>query len=141
MLIDDIIGLLSSEEGNITDALLKTKVLLHQIGHRELVSWVNDELNGYANESEVPLYRKLKAEVRANLVSMTFRADSHPIPVGHLTEEQRESITSLDARESLASIVELAKGRACVAIFLWRIMESCRADCRKERIFSKHGAN
>ncbi|WP_186098098.1 hypothetical protein [Burkholderia gladioli] len=39
-LLDDIVDLLSDKNGSLTGALLKTKVLLHRIGHRELVEWV-----------------------------------------------------------------------------------------------------
>jgi hypothetical protein len=35
-LLDDIIELLSEEKGSLTDALLKTKVLMHKSGTR---SW------------------------------------------------------------------------------------------------------
>jgi hypothetical protein len=45
MLIDEIIALLSAGEGKTTEALLKTKILLHQIGKKALVGWVNNELN------------------------------------------------------------------------------------------------
>lgn len=45
-LLNEIIDALSSQDSSLTDALLKTKVLLHKIGHKELVEWVNRELNG-----------------------------------------------------------------------------------------------
>ena len=50
-LLKDIVALLSDKDGSLTGALLKTKVLLHQIGHKELAEWVNDELNGYGEDS------------------------------------------------------------------------------------------
>ena len=46
-LLEEIVNLLSDKGGSLTDALLKTKVLMHRIGHKELAGWVNDELNGY----------------------------------------------------------------------------------------------
>jgi len=45
-LLNEIIDALSSQESSLTGALLKTKVLLHHIGRKELVEWVNHELNG-----------------------------------------------------------------------------------------------
>ena len=57
MLIDDIIEILGRENGSLTDALMKTKILLHNIDHKELTEWVNNELNGYADGEEIPLYR------------------------------------------------------------------------------------
>ena len=90
MLIDEIIQLLSSDQGSITEALLKTKVLLHQIGHRELIEWVNYELNGYEKNESVPQYRVLRARVVGNLANIRMRATSHPIPIGHLSDNERK---------------------------------------------------
>ena len=45
-LVDEIIEILSSDNGILSNALIKTKVLLHKMGHKELVMWVNKELNG-----------------------------------------------------------------------------------------------
>lgn len=55
-LINEIIDTLSSDTGKLSDALIKTKVLLHKIGHKELVPWVNNELNGL-NENADPTVR------------------------------------------------------------------------------------
>ncbi len=70
-LIDEIIEILSSSDGNLTDALIKTKIVLHKIGHKELIDWVNSELNGYPNEDQVPPYRILRAQVLP--IWLTFR--------------------------------------------------------------------
>ena len=40
MLIDDIIEILSRQSESLTDALLKTKILLHQIGKK--LGWQNE---------------------------------------------------------------------------------------------------
>ena len=40
-IIEEIIEILSSEGGSLNDALFKTKVLLHRLGEKELVEWVN----------------------------------------------------------------------------------------------------
>lgn len=101
-LIDEIVDLLSSEHGSLTDALLKTKVLLHNLGQTDLIAWVNSELNGYGEQQELPKYRVVPAQVLANLVSMTFQANSHPLPIGHLSEKQREGLETAKMRQSLA---------------------------------------
>jgi AbiTii len=50
MLTDEIISLLSEEKSSLSEALLKTKVFLYQIGKKELAEWVNHELNGYPED-------------------------------------------------------------------------------------------
>jgi hypothetical protein len=92
MLLDEIIELLSSEAGSLTEALLKTKVLLHQIGRKDLIDWVNNELNGYTQGKEVPPYRVLPAQVLANMSNGAWQASSHPIPIFHLKPEQRQNL-------------------------------------------------
>ncbi len=68
-LINDVIGVLSDGDGSLTEALIKTKVVLHKIGHKELVDWVNNELNGYSDTDQVPPYRILQAQVLANIAN------------------------------------------------------------------------
>ena len=46
-LLNETIEILSSEKPSLTDALMKTKVILHKLGRRDLAEWVNLELNGY----------------------------------------------------------------------------------------------
>jgi hypothetical protein len=111
LLIDDIIQLLSSDQGSITEALLKTKILLHQIGHRELTEWVNDELNGYSEEKIVPLYRITRPNVVGTLVNIRVRAPQHPIPIGHLSEKEREMLEIIPVRQSLAVVAQLSDSK------------------------------
>ncbi|OOZ41643.1 response regulator receiver protein [Solemya pervernicosa gill symbiont] len=106
-LIKEIITILSSQESSLSDALLKTKILLHKIGHKELVEWVNNELNGYPDKSSVPDYRVLHAEVLANAVNHAYQFNRMQIPIGHLPEEQQESLTNIEMDQSLVSLEKL----------------------------------
>lgn len=108
-LLDEIVELLSTEEGSLTEALLKTKVLLHSLRQTELIAWVNGELNGYRDEQEIPDYRKIPALVLANLTSMTFQANSHPLPIGHLSQERREGLEVTSMPQSLSVLEKFAK--------------------------------
>ncbi|MHB1099213.1 MAG: AbiTii domain-containing protein [Burkholderiales bacterium] len=108
-LLNEIIEALSSQSGSLTDALLKTKVLLHKIGHQELVEWVNNELNGYSSNDNLPEYRILPAQVLVNASNMAYQITSHPIPLGHLTKEQRESLETARMHESLAVLEKLVE--------------------------------
>jgi AbiTii len=106
-LLDEIIDALSSQDSSLTDALLKTKVLLHKIGRRELVEWVNHELNGYTNTSEIPKYRILNAQVLGNLANMAYLMQAHPIPIGHLSKEQRGYLENAKMYQPLAVLEKL----------------------------------
>lgn len=108
-LLQEIIATLSSQSGSLTDALLKTKVLLHRIGHKELSEWVNNELNGYSDTDNVPAYRILPAQVLANLANRAYHINSHPIPLNHLSKEQKGPLETVIMKQSLAVLVKLVE--------------------------------
>jgi hypothetical protein len=84
-------------------------VLLHKIGHKELVEWVNHELNGYPHDGDLPEYRILPAQVLANMANVRYQVNSHPIPLGHLEREQRESLETAKMFQSLAVLEKLVE--------------------------------
>src|SRR5438477_6737051 len=106
MLIDDIIEILGRENGSLTNALMKTKILLHNIGHKELSGWVNNELNGYPDGEEIPPYRIIPSQVLANVSNITWQATSHPIPLGHLEPEKPANLENSKMGQSLAVLEE-----------------------------------
>jgi hypothetical protein len=101
-LIDEIIDLLSDKNGSITDALLKTKVLMHKIGHKELAEWVNDELNGYEKYKPVPSYRIVNSRVVGNLQNFAAIYGNQQLPTGHLPEKVRKYLHEHELRESIS---------------------------------------
>ena len=106
MLLDQIITTLSDTNGSLADALLKTKVLLHQIGRKDLVPWVNNELKGYPDDSEVPDYRVVSMEVRGQLTSIAWQMSDYLLPIMHLTPKQRKNLTSFEMKSSVQVIEE-----------------------------------
>ena len=108
MLLDDIIGLLGDEKASLTEALLKTKILLHQIGKRELADWVNHELNGYPDGTAIPEYRHLQSEVQASVSNGAWRASAHPIPIQHLDPKVREHYKIAKIGQPLSVVEDLA---------------------------------
>ncbi|HHC7315872.1 TPA: hypothetical protein ACN3ZO_003512 [Vibrio cholerae] len=108
-LLDEIIELLSSKDGSLSEALIKTKVLLHKIGQKDLVLWVNHELNGYPDDEQIPNYRLVDAQVKVNASNGVYQFNSHPIPLGHLEPEHRKRLETGSMPQSLAVIEKFAK--------------------------------
>lgn len=100
-LLDEIIDLLSDKTGSLTDALLKTKVLMHKIGHKELAEWVNDELNGYQKSKPVPSYRIVNSRVVGNIQNFVAIYQNQPLPTAHLPEDVRKYLHEHEMRESI----------------------------------------
>src|SRR5437588_520449 len=109
MLLDEIIDLLSDSKGNLTDALLKTKVLLHTIGKKDLATWVTHELMGYPDATTLPPYRIASAEVRGHVVSFRWQQTDAILPIQHLKPEQIEQLTTAKIMNSVESIEESVK--------------------------------
>jgi hypothetical protein len=92
MLLDEIIDILSDSRASLTDALLKTKVLLHKIGQKELVTWVTNELQGYPDKN-VPEYRIVSADVRGIVGNSGWQPAERPMPIQHLSKEVQDNLT------------------------------------------------
>ncbi|MFM0428181.1 hypothetical protein PQQ75_04125 [Paraburkholderia aspalathi] len=100
-LLNDIVDLLSDKAGSLTDAMLKTKVLMHKIGHKELAEWVSDELNGYGPDKIVPEYRVISIRLFGNVSNIAVRQTHTPLPTSHLSDKQRLVVTEKKLRESI----------------------------------------
>lgn len=109
-LIDDIIEILSSENCNLENALIKTKILLHKMGEKSLLTWVNQELNGYDNIESVPDYRKVQNIVIGSFQNYTTRYTNHPIPIMHLKDKELDFFTIIKFSDSISTIESLSKG-------------------------------
>ncbi len=107
-LINEIIDILSSDNPSLINALIKTKVLLHKIDQKELIDWINNEINGYKDKEYVPPYRILPAQVLANATNISYQVTAHPIPLAHLDKEQRDSLENAKLYHSLGVLEEFA---------------------------------
>lgn len=108
-LADEIIDMLSSQGGSLNDALFKTKVLLHRMGEKDLVDWVNLELQGYTGREDVPEYRIIDMSIRGDVSNLAYRYNDHPLPTGHLDEPLRRDLRKTALRQSVAVLEGFAK--------------------------------
>jgi AbiTii len=108
-LLNELISNLSGEQPSLTDALMKTKVLLHQLGRKDLVAWVNLELDGYSNDVQVPEYRVVNAQVRASISDGFHSQNDQPLPTHHLAEDIRLRFERCQIRESVSTLEVLAR--------------------------------
>lgn len=108
-LIAQIIDILSDENPSLENALIKTKVLLHRLGEKDSVEWINRELNGYTDHDEVPEYRVIQSQPRITATDgYTRRWNDMPAVMSHLSEKQRDHLTRHEMRESISGIEHLA---------------------------------
>lgn len=106
-LMTEIVDLLMNEDRSLTEALLKTKVLLFKLGQPELVGWVNSELTGYPQNQKMPEYRKIRGTVLGTISNGYYTYNNHPVPLGHLTDRQRMKLEGSGASQSLGVIEKM----------------------------------
>lgn len=106
-LLQTVIDALSDEGRSITDILLKTKVLLSDLSHPELIEWINKELNGYPKDEPLPPYRVLTARVMGTIACIAWRQANCAIPVLHLSEEHQAAFQTAQMREGLPIIEDM----------------------------------
>lgn len=103
-LIDEIIEILSSEKPNLENALIKAQVLAHRLDEVELRAWVDAELKGYADSSDLPPYRVIPIAVRGVITNGAYRYSDQAIPIGHLDEKLKERLETSRLPQSIAVI-------------------------------------
>jgi hypothetical protein len=108
-LLAELIDTLSAPQPNLTDALIKTKLLLRRLGRKDLAEWVNLELNGYPDGSQVPSYRVVHAQIMGAVSNVAYRFESHPLPTMHLDEKVRKRFEELEMRDSISVLEGLAR--------------------------------
>jgi hypothetical protein len=109
-LLDEIIDLLADENSSLNAALLKTKVLMHTIGHAELAEWVNDELNGYSKDKPVPDYRVVAGRVAGNIQNALMIQKNVNLPTYHLPKEFKTWLEKHELREAMSVLQEMTGG-------------------------------
>jgi hypothetical protein len=110
MIIDEIIEILSDQKQNLVGAFLKTKVFLHKIERKELTAWINRELQGYGENDTIPDYRIVPSRVLANIANPAVRYTRHPVPIGHLSTEQQDSLYKTQLPQPIAGLEEMTAG-------------------------------
>ena len=107
-LIQDLIDALSKPETQIEDALILAQVLAHKLSDKEMATWVDSELNGYAEQAELPDYRHVTMEIRGNVRNIAWSHNDTLIALNALTEKQRQNLTAHEIREGVGQIAQLA---------------------------------
>lgn len=100
--------MLSSDSGNLTDALVKTKVLAFRLGEREISEWVTKELEGYASQSEVPTYRSAPKTVYGSVSDGYTRYPKIALPTHHLSEKLKEAFGTAKFAQSMSALEDFA---------------------------------
>ena len=92
-------------------ALKRAKVLLSELKDDELLFWINNEIEGYPPEVSIPDYRKciggLMGSYTLGVFSKFISYKNVTIPLGNMSDEDKEKILCIELREGIDSLREL----------------------------------
>lgn len=121
-LLQDIVASATQEDCDVPSLLRKALVLASRLRNDELKTWVNHELNGYSDGSQVPEYR------HADVISYGFFADRYvgkatlQVPVTVLPAEFREKYRKVVLQNPICALVDLlarSKEKGSEITFPW----------------------
>ncbi len=108
-LLNELIEMLSDENISLHSCLIKAKILAHKLQDDDFKKWVNYELVGYPNSSDLPHYRTINLVLFGYVTNGYHNYPNHRLPISHLSKQQIENITKRDMLESINSIEEWSK--------------------------------
>ncbi len=108
-LLRDIQAAAIDEQSQVATLLRKCKVLAARLGSEEFSRWIDNELNGYADQDELPAYRVLNVHSYGHFVGPFGRQMKNaPIPPIALPEEAREPIQTSKINMPISALANLA---------------------------------
>lgn len=103
-LISDIINELVDSSKSITSPLLKTKVLASRLKSSELLTWTNNELNGYQTSSSLPEYRRCGCNISGTYINGNMQVNDQALPTHGLPEDLEEQMKNMEFYQSVATL-------------------------------------
>lgn len=91
------------DEINVVQAINILKLLLQDIGNKEIINWINKEINGYGLDDELPSYRILSCNVEGIVRAGALVVSKMNIPI---KEEFKEFLLKFEVRQGLEKIIQ-----------------------------------
>jgi hypothetical protein len=93
---------------DITDLLRKCLVLATRLENDDFQRWVSQELNGYQDNSDLPLYRVIETNSYGHFTNGYRMLQNHSIPSYTIPEEYLEA-TTVRLMQSISSLAHMVK--------------------------------
>lgn len=104
-LVKELKSALTNDSISLESILLKAKVLGYDLDNKQLINWVNLEINGYHEmDSEVPFYRSFVTAIYGVMTNGYTRYNHTQIPTIHIQENIRELLTNTKVRSGISEI-------------------------------------
>lgn len=102
---------------SVEEGLQRALIITYDLDNEPLQRWLQNELNGYSIDEELPLYRK-------KIQCVTYYSGFHghlnithqPLPSGYVDSKLRDLITETDIKEAIRVIERVVKTNETMAV-------------------------
>lgn len=98
---------------DIESVLFRLKIILSDLENESIDKWLDNEIEGYDPNEELPSYRILQGRVMGSyILSSTFDAYEYTsalIPINHIPIEERETLLTAHTRYGISSLKNMLK--------------------------------
>ncbi|WP_418894613.1 hypothetical protein [Limibacterium fermenti] len=116
--LTNITSLLSTEKESLTNGLYQLKLLASRIRNKELLSWINKELNGYEDDDNLPEYRIAPALLQGTYSNGFYSIRDQIISTLHFPEELKENLNKIRIKQGISIIEDAAKNKEDTIAFV-----------------------
>lgn len=111
--LDDLI----SDRVSLETSLYRTLIKAKQNNDKPLQTWIKSELNGYANDEEVPDYRKVTSfSFEYSGFNLMTQVNKAPLPVGFIGDELIKDISQIKYKAGIREIESFSNSGKTVYI-------------------------
>lgn len=112
-LLNQVVQDLVNPEVNLSDTLLKMKIVAFNLQNQQLKSWVEKEIGGYGNDDEIPEYRTVPTAVYGDLIQdlpgRTGYSRNTPLVYDYTSEETRNWLSHVKLNNPISEIEDYVK--------------------------------
>ncbi|WP_449602968.1 AbiTii domain-containing protein, partial [Paenibacillus sp. Marseille-Q9583] len=107
-LLKDLVG----GKTSIESILMRLKIIMSDLDNDIIIIWINGELEGYKDRSEIPSYRILKGTPMGTfIINQNVKYSNSQVPLESLiSQEQIDEIITLHMSDGIASIESILSG-------------------------------
>ena len=100
-----------SSDCDVSVLLRKCKILAMRLGNDDFKRWVDQELNGYDAQSELPAYRLLRVESKGVFSGFHGLAKNVPVPLSRLPKQFQELMQYSSFRQPISAYNVLVENK------------------------------
>ena len=115
---------LIKDEINVVQAMDILNLLLQDINDKKIKKWLENEINGYEKDKDVPNYRILNANIVGDYIGGRFKCSNKDIPIKpeYVKEYSKVIITAPISQIMQLSIAEKESKEHCLGIPLHQVL-------------------